>query len=47
MSIKNIGINHNREFAEGALRIEFNDKTAHERAVEILKDHSYRIHTKN
>lgn len=47
VSIKNIGINHNREFAEGALRIEFNDKTAHERAVEILKDHSYRIHTKN
>lgn len=47
VSIKNIGINHNREFAEGALRIEFNDKTAHERAVEIMKSHGYQIHTKN
>lgn len=47
VSIKNIGINHNRELAEGALRIEFNDKTAHERAVEIMKSHGYQIHTKN
>lgn len=47
VSIKNIGINHNRELAEGALRIEFNDKTAHERAVEIMTGHGYQIHTKN
>lgn len=46
VSIKNIGINHNRELAEGALRIEFYDDTAHAGAVEILRGHGYSIHTK-
>lgn len=45
VSIKNIGINHNREFAEGALRIEFYDKKAREAAVGILIEHDYKIHT--
>lgn len=44
VSIKNIGINHNRELAEGALRIEFYDKNAAEVAVNILTEHNYRIH---
>lgn len=46
VSIKNIGINHNRELAEGALRIEFYDKNASDHAEHILKEHSYSIHTK-
>lgn len=47
VSIKNIGINHNRELAEGALRIEFYDDTATRRAMEIMQEHGYGIHTKN
>ena len=46
VSIKNIGINHNREFAEGALRIEFYDKKTIEQAIEIMTDHGYKLHTK-
>lgn len=46
VSIKNIGINHNRELAEGALRIEFYDDTALANAVRILREHGYPIHTK-
>lgn len=47
VSIKNIGINHNRELAEGALRIEFYDKEATCQAIEIMKKHGYSIHTKD
>lgn len=46
VSIKNIGINHNRELAEGALRIEFYDQNALARAEEIMPEHGYKIHTK-
>ena len=46
VSIKNIGINHNREFAEGALRIEFYDKKTIERATTIMTEHGYKLHTK-
>lgn len=46
VSIKNIGINHNRELAEGALRIEFYNETASCRAENILKEQEYSIHTK-
>jgi prephenate dehydrogenase len=45
VSIKNIGINHNRELAEGALRIEFYDDTALEAAKVIMKENGYSIHT--
>lgn len=44
VSIKNIGINHNRELAEGALRIEFYDAAALESAQTIMKDNGYSIH---
>jgi len=47
VSIKNIGINHNRELAEGALRIEFYEDAATDHAVRILTEHGYSIHTKN
>lgn len=46
VSIKNIGINHNRELAEGALRIEFYEDTAAEQARQILEKNEYSIHTK-
>lgn len=46
VNIKNIGINHNRELAEGALRIEFYDEEATANAIHIMKEHGYSIHTK-
>lgn len=46
VSIKNIGINHNRELAEGALRIEFYSQDTLSRAVEIMTEHGYKIHTR-
>ncbi len=46
VSIKNIGINHNREFAEGALRIEFYDKDAIEQAIKVMTEHGYKLHTR-
>lgn len=46
VSIKNIGINHNRELAEGALRIEFYNQDSLTGAVQIMKEHGYKIHTK-
>lgn len=46
VNIKNIGINHNRELAEGALRIEFySDKDTNE-AITVMTDHGYSIHSK-
>lgn len=45
VSIKNIGINHNRELAEGALRIEFYSEDNFSRAVKIMTEHGYKIHT--
>lgn len=47
VSIKNIGINHNRELAEGALRIEFYDRNAIAQAIKVMTDHGYKIHTQN
>ena len=43
ISIKNIGIIHNREFEEGVLRIEFYDETSLKRAVSILREENYTI----
>ena len=47
ISIKNIGITHNREFEEGALRIEFYEEQAGILARKVLKDHGYTIHIRN
>lgn len=44
ISIKNIGIIHNREFEEGVLRIEFYDETAQAKAVALLARYNYRIY---
>ena len=47
ISIKNIGIVHNREFEEGVLRIEFYEEQAGILARKVLKDHGYTIHIRN
>ncbi len=43
ISIKNIGIVHNREFDEGVLRIEFYEEEPSKAAAEILRQHRYRV----
>lgn len=44
LSIKNIGIVHNREFEQGVLRIEFYEEEALMSAVRILKGKNYTIY---
>lgn len=44
ISIKNIGIIHNREFEEGVLRIEFYDENAQTKATTLLGRYNYRIY---
>ena len=41
ISIRNIGINHNRERGEGALRIDFYDREAMEKAWKRLEKYHY------
>lgn len=43
VSIKNIGIIHNREFEEGVLKISFYDEASADKAVEQLERHRYVI----
>lgn len=44
ISIKNIGIVHNREFEEGVLRIEFYDESSSAKAAELLKKYRYIVY---
>lgn len=44
ISIKNIGIVHNREFEQGILRIEFYEETSLTAAIRILKGKNYTIY---
>lgn len=44
ISIKNIGIIHNREFEQGVLRIEFYDKEAVAKATKVLDTNGYHIY---
>lgn len=46
ISIKNIGITHNREQQAGALRLEFEDEKILERAKKLLTERSYTIYEK-
>lgn len=46
ISIKNIGIIHNREFEEGVLRIEFYDEDSTKRAVELLQKFRYIVYAR-
>ncbi len=43
ISIKNIGIVHNREFEEGALKIEFYEEEPTLRAAQVLRQHRYTV----
>lgn len=45
INIKNLGISHNRESEDGALRIEFYDEAAREKASTILRAIDYQVHT--
>lgn len=44
LSMKNIGIVHNREFEEGVLRIEFYEEASCEKAVTLLQKHRYIVY---
>ena len=44
ISIKNIGIVHNREFEDGALRIEFETQEEAQQAAHLLEKHRYIIY---
>ncbi len=44
ISIKNIGIIHNREFEEGVLKIELYDQPAYDRSVELLRKYHYTVY---
>ena len=44
LSIKNIGIVHNREFEEGVLRIEFYDAASQEKAGALLQKFRYIVY---
>ncbi len=44
ISIKNIGIIHNREFQEGVLHMEFYDETARNNAVTLLRNCQYTVY---
>ncbi len=44
ISIKNIGIIHNREFQEGVLHIEFYEEKALQQALVLLRKYHYTVH---
>ena len=44
ISIKNIGILHNREYEAGVLQIEFYEEDALEKAVKLMEDNHYVVH---
>jgi prephenate dehydrogenase len=44
ISIKNIGIVHNREYQEGVLRMEFYRRQEYENAIDILRKEGYPVH---
>lgn len=46
ISIKNIGISHNREFEGGVLRIEFYEEDALQKAHRLLTDHGFPVQKK-
>lgn len=44
LSIKNIGIIHNREFEDGVLRLEMYDEVSLEEAITLLRKHNYTLY---
>lgn len=47
ISIRNIGIVHNREFEEAVLRVEFYEEEAEEKAVQLLRRYRYTVYERN
>ncbi|MBQ8639438.1 MAG: prephenate dehydrogenase [Lachnospiraceae bacterium] len=47
ISIKNIGINHNREHQEGTLKIEFHEQASCEKAKVCLEYHHYKVYSRS
>ena len=47
ISLKNIGIVHNREFEAGVLHIDVYNEADKDQAMQILTDHGYTIHRRN
>ncbi|MCI9144541.1 MAG: prephenate dehydrogenase/arogenate dehydrogenase family protein, partial [Lachnospiraceae bacterium] len=43
LSIKNIGITHNREFDDGVLKVEFYTEDSMTEAVKLLKEKDYSV----
>lgn len=44
LSIKNIGIIHNREFEDGVLKIEMYDRPSYDRTIELLRKYHYTVY---
>ena len=44
ISLKNIGIIHNREFEEAVLKVELYDEDSYKKAVELLRKYRYTIY---
>lgn len=44
LSIKNIGIIHNREFEQGVLKIEMYDQPSYDRSIELLRKYHYTVY---
>ncbi|MCM1257221.1 MAG: prephenate dehydrogenase [Roseburia sp.] len=44
LSIKNIGIIHNREFEDGVLKIEMYDQPSYINAIELLRNYQYTVY---
>jgi prephenate dehydrogenase len=44
ISLKNIGIIHNREFEEAVLKVELYDEESYEKAVRLLRKYHYTIY---
>lgn len=44
ISIKNIGIIHNREFEEGVLKIELYEKSSYDRTIALLRKYHYTVY---
>lgn len=47
LSIKNIGITHNRESEDGVLRLEFHDENSMKKAAVVLTAAGYRPHMRS
>jgi prephenate dehydrogenase len=47
ISVKNLGIIHNREYEEGVFKIVLYDEDSVQKAYKILQDRNYTVHIRN